>query len=155
MTAVRLRRGQETREIRIEAGEAHLDGRRVAFERVERDGRLAGIRIDGKEHPVVSAADGRRIFVWCDGDAAEFERASPSRSAVSRDSAGDLISPMPGRVRRILVEDGARVARGDVLLVLEAMKMEHAIRAPKDGSVSLRVKEGDLVDAGVELAEVK
>jgi 3-methylcrotonyl-CoA carboxylase alpha subunit len=42
-----------------------------------------------------------------------------------------------------------------VLLVLEAMKMEHSIRAPKDGSVRLTVREGDLVDAGVELAQIE
>ena len=62
---------------------------------------------------------------------------------------------MPGRVRRLLVEDGARVARGDVLLVLEAMKMEHAIRSPRDGTARLRVAEGDLVEAGIELATVE
>jgi biotin carboxyl carrier protein len=58
-------------------------------------------------------------------------------------------------VRRLLVEDGARVARGDLLLVLEAMKMEHAIRSPRDGTVLLRVAEGDLVEAGVELAAIE
>jgi acetyl-CoA/propionyl-CoA carboxylase biotin carboxyl carrier protein len=62
---------------------------------------------------------------------------------------------MPGRVRRLLVEDGSHVRRGEVLLVLEAMKMEHAIRSPMDGTVRLRVAEGDLVDAGVELAAVE
>ena len=165
MSALRLRRGKELREIRIEKDVAVLDGRRVAFERVDRDGELVGIRIDGREHSVVVAADGSRtaaanggrIFVWCDGAASIFERAISGRAAAgaTREAGGDLISPMPGRVRRVLVADGAPVARGDVLLVLEAMKMEHAIRAPADGTVRLRVAEGDLVEAGVELAQVE
>ncbi len=62
---------------------------------------------------------------------------------------------MPGRVRKVSAAAGDRVERGMVLIVLEAMKMEHAIRAPKDGTLRrLLVKEGDLVDAGVELAEI-
>ncbi|HEY1251524.1 MAG TPA: biotin/lipoyl-containing protein [Thermoanaerobaculia bacterium] len=157
MSVSRLRRGEEVREIRIEPDAAYVDGRRVAFERVERDGALAAIRIDGREHAVVTAAEGSRLFVWCDGVASAFERVAPGRAAAAgaKEAGGDLISPMPGRVRRVLVEDGARVARGDVLLVLEAMKMEHAIRSPSDGAVRLRVAEGDLVEAGVELAQVE
>jgi acetyl/propionyl-CoA carboxylase alpha subunit len=154
MSVSRLRHGSEVREIRLEAGAATLDGRRIAFEPVERDGNLVGIRIDGTEHRVVIAADGSRTFVWCDGVASAFDRLSSGRGAAARESGGDLISPMPGRVRRVMVQDGARAARGDVILVLEAMKMEHSIRAPADGTVRLRVVEGDLVDAGVELAEV-
>jgi biotin carboxyl carrier protein len=51
---------------------------------------------------------------------------------------------------------GEQVTKGQVLLVLEAMKMEHAIRAPRDGAVrAVHVREGDLVEAGVELAEIQ
>ena len=154
MRTVRLRQGSATYEVRIEDGAAVLDGRRVEFERREHDGRLVGISIGGQEHRIAAAADGDRTFVWCDGVTRTFEPVSKTRTAASRDPGGDLISPMPGRVRRILVSDGDTVARGQVLLVLEAMKMEHAIIAPRDGSVRLRVREGDLVDAGMELAEI-
>jgi 3-methylcrotonyl-CoA carboxylase alpha subunit len=59
---------------------------------------------------------------------------------------------MPGRVVAVHATPGARVKRGDVLLVLEAMKMEHAIAAPADGVVSrVHFAAGDLVDEGVEL----
>ena len=155
MRSVRLRQGRVVREIRLGPEAAELDGRRVAFERVERDGRLAGIRIDGREHPVSTAAEGGRIFVWCDGVTETFERGASARASASRETAGDLASPMPGRVRSVLVENGQSVSQGDVVLVLEAMKMEHAIRAPRDGSVRLRVAEGDLVDAGEELARME
>jgi 3-methylcrotonyl-CoA carboxylase alpha subunit len=67
---------------------------------------------------------------------------------------GRLTAPMPGRVTRVLAEDGARVARGAPLMVLEAMKMEHVITAPVDGQVE-RVKfaVGDLVGEGETLLD--
>jgi 3-methylcrotonyl-CoA carboxylase alpha subunit len=62
---------------------------------------------------------------------------------------------MPGRIRKTLVRRGDEVARGQVVLILEAMKMEHAIRAPQDGVVTrLEHREGDLVEAGAVLAEI-
>ena len=62
---------------------------------------------------------------------------------------------MPGRVRKVLVAPCDRVEKGAVLLILEAMKMEHAIRAPREGWVRrIAFSEGDLVDAGVELVEI-
>jgi propionyl-CoA carboxylase alpha chain len=70
--------------------------------------------------------------------------------------AGSLLAPMPGLVRRVLVEAGAAVAAGQPLLVLEAMKMEQAVAAPADGVVAeLRAKAGDQVAAGQVLAVVE
>ncbi|MGH9364366.1 MAG: acetyl-CoA carboxylase biotin carboxyl carrier protein subunit, partial [Thermoanaerobaculia bacterium] len=66
-----------------------------------------------------------------------------------------LIAPMPGRVRKTLVAQGERVEKGQVVLILETMKMEHAIRAPESGQVvRLTHREGDLVEAGTELAVI-
>jgi biotin carboxyl carrier protein len=62
---------------------------------------------------------------------------------------------MPGRVRMVVAVPGTRVSRGEVVLILEAMKMEHAIRAPRDGMVArIFFREGDLVEAGAMLAEI-
>jgi 3-methylcrotonyl-CoA carboxylase alpha subunit len=67
-----------------------------------------------------------------------------------------LTAPMPGRIVALRAAAGARVARGAALVVLEAMKMEHTIRAPADGVVErFRVGIGDLVDEGVELVAFK
>jgi acetyl/propionyl-CoA carboxylase alpha subunit len=77
--------------------------------------------------------------------------ADPSESV----AAGSLVAPMPGSVVRVLVEAGAVVAKGDPLLVLEAMKMEHTVASPADGTVSeVRVTAGQQVDAGALLAVV-
>ncbi|HWH29478.1 MAG TPA: biotin carboxylase N-terminal domain-containing protein [Mycobacteriales bacterium] len=67
-------------------------------------------------------------------------------------SAGSLVAPMPGTVVRVAAQAGAGVAAGEVLLVLEAMKMEHAVRAPADGTVDqVHVSAGQQVDAGALL----
>jgi biotin carboxyl carrier protein len=63
---------------------------------------------------------------------------------------------MPGRVVRILVRAGERVARGQVLLVLEAMKMQNEIHAPRGGIVrEVRVSEGELITADRVIAVIE
>jgi 3-methylcrotonyl-CoA carboxylase alpha subunit len=153
--ALRLRHGAELHEIRLEKGAAWLGDRRVEFEPQPSEGAVKVIRIAGRDHRFVTARQGERVYVWCDGITGSFELATGTRAALSGEHAGDLFSPMPGRVRKTLVEQGQVVSRGQVLLVLEAMKMEHSIRAPRDGVVKrLFVKEGELVEAGKELAEI-
>jgi propionyl-CoA carboxylase alpha chain len=70
--------------------------------------------------------------------------------------AGSLLAPMPGLVRRVLVEVGAVVTAGQPLLVLEAMKMEQTVTAPAAGVVAeLRAKAGEQVAAAQVLAVVE
>jgi acetyl/propionyl-CoA carboxylase alpha subunit len=152
---VRLRLGDETREVRLEDGVALVSERRIPYQRRDRDGRLAAVVIDGSVHRVRTARQGDRVLVWCDGRVFSFERPRGRRAATAAAHADDLASPMPGTVRRTFVVEGDRVTRGQILLVLEAMKMEHSIRAPRDGVVRrLLVREGQLVEAGVELVEI-
>ena len=69
-----------------------------------------------------------------------------------QDSSGNLTAPMNGTVVTLLVDIGATVAKGETLLVMEAMKMEHSIAAPSDGKVSeFFYQPGELVDGGAEL----
>ncbi|MGN9767584.1 ATP-binding protein [Micromonospora sp. SD12] len=70
-------------------------------------------------------------------------------------AAGSLVAPLPGAVTRVHVEVGQRVAAGDLLLTLEAMKLEHPVLAPADGVVAeLPVATGGQVDTGAVLAVV-
>jgi biotin carboxyl carrier protein len=69
-------------------------------------------------------------------------------------SAGQEIieSPMPGNIWKILVKEGQEVKSGDVLLILEAMKLENEILAPRDGKVaSITTSEGSAVNTGDKL----
>ncbi len=68
---------------------------------------------------------------------------------------GACIAPMPGKVVRVLVSQGQTVSAGDALVILEAMKMEHTVKAPEDGTVTgLHVEEGEQVSEGAVLAVV-
>ena len=87
------------------------------------------------------------------GTQQRIEHVEPARRADSESgAAGGLTAPMPGRVTLVSVSEGDSVQRGDTLLILEAMKMEHSIIAPADGVVErLHYGQGDLVDEGAEL----
>ena len=102
-----------------------------------------------------SVSDGDVRWVFLHGDVYEFEvqRAGRRRSAAQH---GSLTSPMPATVRKVAVEPGSVVKKGDTLLVLEAMKMELPVRAPADGVVKkVSCREGDLVQPGVPLVEIE
>ena len=103
----------------------------------------------------VAAGDVRWVFI--DGQVFVFDADRPSgRRRRSAAAHGSLTAPMPATVRKVLVSPGATVRHGDVLIVLEAMKMELPVRAPADGTVAtLKCAEGDLVQAGQELIELE
>lgn len=88
--------------------------------------------------------------------------AAPATAApapVSAPAAGEgeaIAAPMPGNILKVLVSAGAAVKKGDVLLILEAMKMENEICAPKDGTVTaVMVNQGETVDSGKALLTLK
>ena len=85
-----------------------------------------------------------------------LRREALTRSQADGDgsSEGSLSSPMPGTVVALSVEDGALVAAGDAVLVVEAMKMEHVLRAAEDGTVTFHCNTGGQVPAGKPLATI-
>ncbi len=85
---------------------------------------------------------------------------SPSSQAAVHGRAGGasgrILSPMPGKIVKVAVRDGATVAMHDLLIVLEAMKMEHRIEAPAAGTVCrIQVREGDIVASEALLLELQ
>jgi len=92
---------------------------------------------------------GCQVFVDGPDGSSSFTVVPRFPVAASEQQAGSLTAPMPGTVVRIETRVGEHVEAGSTLVVLEAMKMEHAVRAPVDGVVSdLRVKEGQVVESG-------
>ena len=68
------------------------------------------------------------------------------------DAGGRLTAPMPGKIVAVLVEPGAKIAKGTPLVIMEAMKMEHTIAAPRDGVVAaIHFEVGAVVNEGIEL----
>jgi acetyl-CoA/propionyl-CoA carboxylase biotin carboxyl carrier protein len=90
------------------------------------------------------------------GSAAGPGAGSGSGSPASRAGADDLVSPMQGTIIKIIAGEGERVAAGDTVVVLEAMKMEQPLTAHKDGTVTgLAVEIGQTVPAGGIVCQLK
>ena len=92
-------------------------------------------------------------WVHLDGHVFCIEKTEPGSN--SDDAEGGMVAPMPGKILEVLVEQGQSVASGDLLLVMEAMKMEHRIVANVDGVIAMmNLKEGDQVQQGDVLVEI-
>jgi len=133
---VRLRRSGVDSPVRLQ-GEQLL---------VERDG-------SRRRHLAVRRGDG--LYLEWQGELLHIQRIDPIAEAeIGHQHHGGLTAPMNGSIVRILVEAGQMVEAGVALVVLEAMKMEHSIRAPQAGTVkALYCSEGELVSEGATLVE--
>ena len=109
-------------------------------------------------HPsrMLMEIDGRRAVVALHDPTRELPTAPPVRARTgAAAAAGDIVAPIPGNVLQVLVVPGQVVRAGEVLCILEAMKMENEIAAPMDGTVeSIQVSPGDAVAAGQPLVTV-
>jgi 3-methylcrotonyl-CoA carboxylase alpha subunit len=110
-----------------------------------------GVRL---QHRVIRSAD--VVYVQWQGELRRVESYDPiSAVEASHSHQGGLTAPMNGSIVRVLVEAGQRVEAGAQLVVLEAMKMEHSIRAPHAGVIkALYCQEGEMVSEGSALVEL-
>lgn len=116
------------------------------------DGRLK-LSVNGVTKFAHSTKVGDVWWVHLDGHVFCIEKTEAGSN--SDDSAGGMVAPMPGKILDVLVEQGQSVAAGDLLLVMEAMKMEHRIVANVDGVIGmLSLKPGDQVQQGDVLVEI-
>lgn len=87
--------------------------------------------------------------------AAPVAAPAPAAKPAASGAAGSVVvtSPMPGKILSVKANVGASVKKGEVILILEAMKMENEVVAPEDGTIaSINVSAGDAVEAGDTLA---
>jgi acetyl/propionyl-CoA carboxylase alpha subunit len=99
--------------------------------------------------------DGDEIHLFWNGATYRLVEEGEGRRAAQHQPSGGLEAPMPGKVIKVSVAVGDTVAKGQEILVVEAMKMENAIRAPRPGRVSkIAAKVGDMVTPGVILVEL-
>jgi len=115
---------------------------------------VAVLDLDGETIRFDTARDGDTVWLAREGRSRPLRlrdratRLAERLAAVDRGTLAahpELRSPMPGTVVAVPVETGARVAAGDTVVVVEAMKMEHRLVAPVDGVVAVHVGPGDLV----------
>jgi biotin carboxyl carrier protein len=117
------------------------------------DGHVAVVATETRNHGEVGARQHATEARKHGGDP-HSQRDRPRGKA--RGDSHELSSPMPATVVRVLVEAGQRVSRGDTLVMLEAMKMELPVRAPRDAVVTaIHCKAGELVQPGVQLIELE
>ena len=101
------------------------------------------LRRDGRQTRCVVAGDGNERWVWIDGHVHHLQVESGGRGASAAVSADRLTSPMPGLVLKVFVSPGDAVEARQVLVVLEAMKMQYEITAPRAGVIAqVPVAEG-------------
>jgi len=105
---------------------------------------------------VLAARSGNVVWVFESGETYRIERTVERGARAGGETEEDLRAPMPGKVLKLLAEEGAAVEKGAPLLVLEAMKMEHEIRAPRAGRVAkLPFRAGEMVGLGDLLVELE
>jgi biotin carboxyl carrier protein len=156
--------GQEHRVgIRHVAGDVtHLvDGRPVElFVRADPDGSVL-VRLGGVTYRTLVSGAADHTDVCVDGHHARLAHRPPSgiasgEGAKAPSGAGPLISPMTGRIRRVLVLQGDTIEAGTTLFVVEAMKMEFPVRSIASGRVRrVHVSEGEPVEMGAPLLELE
>ena len=111
---------------------------------------------DGLRRRYLAIRRGDALYLQWNGEMHRVNAFDPIAEAeASHSHQGGLSAPMNGSIVRVLVEPGQAVETGTALMVLEAMKMEHSIRAPHDGTVkALFCQEGDMVSEGAVLVEL-
>lgn len=116
------------------------------------DGRIM-VQLDGRARIAHSAKVGDVWWVHIDGHIFCIEKTEAG--SADGDSDGGMTAPMPGKILEVKVADGQTVEAGELLLVMEAMKMEHRIVAPTDGVVAkVNFSTGDQVQQGDVLVEM-
>ena len=128
---------------------AKLDDRSVVVEILQsKDGKL-DLLIDGKRVTAYVSSENAKRWVTVNGQTFMLTKSSGARRSAGghHHAAGELAAPMPGQVRAVNVSAGDAVVKGQTLLLLEAMKMEIKVQAPRDGLVvSVHVKQGQTVE---------
>jgi biotin carboxyl carrier protein len=135
-----------------------LDGRVRDVDFLETGRHFVSLLIDGRSHEVALQGNGSGFEVALPGESFEVQlqaagsgNGTPTRRAPSGPTR--VAAPMPGKIVRVLVALGQEVSAGQGLVVMEAMKMENELRAPRGGRVrELGVTEGQAVETGALLA---
>ncbi|MEP6740561.1 MAG: biotin/lipoyl-containing protein, partial [Caldimonas sp.] len=156
-----FRSGEATREVavtHVASGvyEMTVDGTSVVASGGRQGGGAVAVQLGEHRVSATVVATGDRRVVFIGGRAYTLVHVDALEAAGSthEEEGSGLVSPMPGKVIALIAKAGSAVEKGAPLLVLEAMKMEHTISAPRAGTVkSFRYAAGDQVGEGVELVE--
>lgn len=168
--------GEETpRRYRVRRDNGTLEVRRLAAEGQEVEPALSidwrtpepnvySLLVNGRSYDVhidATEEDEERLTVHLLSEIIRVRATDARRHRVARVDSGpagmvQITAPMPGRVLKVLAPEGTEVKRGDGIIVLEAMKMENELKAPRDGTVtSVVVEQGQGIEGGALLATIE
>ena len=135
-------------------GTFHISGQSVSFRRLDPD----YIEISGKRYRFYVARNRDSYSVWLNGHTYHLERAGKERlaqTAVSS-STGEITALMPGKILRLEVAVGDTVSEKQTVAIMESMKMETSLYAPKSGRVAeVRCQPGQIVELGEVLMVIE
>ena len=160
VTPMRLECGEDVREAAVREDGAGLvvtvDGAAFTLELRETAPGTYALRRGDALETFHCVRDGDEVHLFWRGAAYRLREARDRDRSAHRPGASGLETPMPGRVIAVRASPGQTVARGQELLVVESMKMENAIRAPRDGVVkSVAAQVGEMVNPGAVLVELE
>lgn len=158
----RLNLAGRDHDVSVEREEGHLvvliDGERLHADLERVDGPLFSLLLNGRSYEVVAQERADGVDVVLGDRTYEVEYVRPGRAGRAgavADGELQLKAPMTGTVVATPLAAGASVAKGEVVVVVESMKMNNEIRAPRDGIVrEVRVKAGDRVERNSVLATI-
>ncbi|BBX86970.1 acetyl-CoA carboxylase biotin carboxylase subunit [Mycolicibacterium aubagnense] len=159
-TTVRLRAGERTDHVHLtgtpSAATARIEDGESRSVTASLEGDRLVVTVDGLRTEYLTATEDHRLWLAGGGRTTVIEdvREAPVRADDEHSGDAEIVSPMPGSVVAVGIEDGATVGAGDVVVTVEAMKMEHALSSPVDGTVELLVAVGDQVKVGQPLARI-
>jgi 3-methylcrotonyl-CoA carboxylase alpha subunit len=153
----RLRFDQRTVTVCIEGAHAEVDAQRHRVEDVVWEGEHIRLRLDGAQVSASVPIAGNAVHVIRDGTTERWLLPDANAALTAGGGVdGRVTSPMPGQVIAVAVAVGDEVVEGAPLVIVEAMKMEHTLRAPRDGRVAaIACAVGARVEEGVELVTLE
>jgi 3-methylcrotonyl-CoA carboxylase alpha subunit len=153
-TKIQIESASETWIGQISGNDVRLEPGDASVSVTKSDGRMTAAT-PGSQHTGNAVVSGDDVWVTIDGEVFLFTVGAVGRRSRSHSRDQDAFTPpMSATIVRIAVKPGDRVEDGDVLIALEAMKMELPIRAPRTGVVkAIHCKEGELVQPGQVLLD--
>ena len=155
---LRLRQGGSSQTIRFHSGRVLVGDASFSVEEPSSGADSLVVRLNGRLHAAGLFRDGSDIHLMLDGETYLFECEQDATAGLADrlDGADRIASPMPGQVISLAVAVGDEVKAGDLLAVIEAMKMEHTIVAPCAGEVTaVHCAAGQRVDEHTRLLELE
>ena len=114
------------------------------------------IELEGKKYKAVVSKKNDLYHVFIEGKIYQLTRQKGQKQKTKEDAAGDLNSPISGKVVKVLTLEGDSVEKGQEIMVIEAMKMEYTIVAPHDGIIEkINFKKSEQVQIHEELGVIK